>query len=266
MSFQQPEAGQYRPPLTGIAGELATTITDTIKHAAATAPRSLQIAPGPSELGTPCTRRLGYKVLDWDPKPNSDTDPWAAIIGTSVHTWMAETWSQANLNLNYERYLIEHKVDLPEGISGSCDLYDRLTGTVIDWKVTSPANITKYRKNGPGEQYRTQAHLYALGMQLAAGQPAHVAIVFLPRGGRIDGMHIWTEPYDPHIAVKAIRRYDAMRQFHYTVDPERHPERWALLPTRDAHCTWCPWFLPGSADLSQGCPGHQPATAPSKEK
>jgi hypothetical protein len=42
-----------------------------------------------------------------------------------------------------------------------------------------------------------------------------------------------------------------------TLDPEKHPDRWALLPTADAHCAWCPWFLPGSADPSKGCPGHK---------
>jgi hypothetical protein len=36
------------------------------------------------------------------------------------------------------RYLIEHRVHLPGGITGSCDLYDRARGTVIDSKNTSP--------------------------------------------------------------------------------------------------------------------------------
>jgi hypothetical protein len=263
-SFRQPDAGQFRPPLEGIAGQIAISVIETVKHAAAHAPRSLQTTPGPSELGTPCTRRLAYKTLDWDPKPNTGTDPWAAIIGTAAHAWMAEAYFQANLELKWERYLIEHRVRLPSGITGSSDLYDRATGINNDWKITSPANIAKYRKNGPGAQYQAQAHLYALGMQLAGEKPADVAITFLPRGGRIDGLWVWSEPYQPAIAVNAISRYEAIRQFHYTLDPEKNPERWALLPTADAHCTYCPWFLPGSADLSSGCPGHnpQPATTP----
>ena len=216
----------------------------------------MQRTAGPSELGTPCTRRLGYRVLDWEPKPNTDTDPWAAIQGTAVHTWMAAAYAAENTRLGRERYLIEHRVHLPGGITGSTDLYDRDTTTNVDWKVTGAQRLREYRKNGPGAQYQAQAHLYALGLQLAGEQPSDVAIVFLPRGGRIDDLWPWSEPYDPGIAVQALKRYQAIIDFHITVDPERHPERWQLLPTADAHCTWCPWFLPGSADLSQGCPGH----------
>jgi hypothetical protein len=255
-TFAQPDAGWIRPPLEGPAGVLATDIIETVKHAAANAPRSLQAAPGPSELGTPCTRRLAYKALDWDPKPNSDTDPWAAIQGTSVHAWMAATYTAENDRHGYARYLIEHRVELPGGITGSCDLYDRHTGTVIDWKLTGLPRLREYRRDGPGTQYRTQAHLYALGLQLAGESPGQVADVFLPRGGRIGDLHVWSEPYDPAIAVAALGRYQAIRQFHITLDPEQYPDRWGLLPTADAHCGYCPWNLPGSTDLSKGCPGH----------
>jgi hypothetical protein len=267
-AFAQPAAGWIRPPQEGTAGEIASMVMATVKHAASHAPRSLQAAPGPSQIGTPCTRRLGYHILDWEPKPNSDTDPWTATIGTSVHAWMAETFAQWNGQLGEpggEQWLIEHRIRLPGGITGSCDLYDRWHGRVIDWKITSPANIAKYRKNGPGPQYRAQIHLYGLGMQLAGEHPRDVAICFLPRGGRIDGLHVWSEPYDHRVAVGALKRYQAVRQFLYTADPERHPERWAWLATADAYCTYCPFHLPGSADLSQGCPGHQPKD-PSKEK
>jgi hypothetical protein len=256
-TFAQPDAGWKAPPLEGMAGQLATRVIETVKHAAANAPRSLQAAPGPSELGTPCTRRLAYRALDWEPKPNSDTDPWASIQGTAVHTWMAQTFEAENERHGYARYLIEHPVTLPGGIRGSCDLYDRHTGGVADWKVTGAANLRKYRTDGPGQQYRTQAHLYALGLQLAGESPGHVAIVFLPRGGRIDDLHTWTEAYSPTVAVAALRRFQAVQEFHVRADPETHPDRWAWLATADAHCLYCPWHLPGSTDLSQGCPGHQ---------
>lgn len=255
-TFAQPAAAFVKPPTDG----LAAAVIDTVKQAAAGAPRSQQAAVGPSELGTPCRRRLGYRAIDWEPKPNSDTDPWAATIGTATHAWMAETYAAENRKLpqfQHVRYLIECRVQLPGGISGSCDLFDRDIATVIDWKITGLPRLKEYRRNGPGQQYRTQAHLYGLGMQIAGEFVERVAIVFLPRGGRIDQLHVWTEPYDPQVAVNALKRYQAIRDFHTTIDPEQHPERWALLPTADAHCTYCPWYLPGSADLSKGCPGHQ---------
>ena len=255
-TFTQPDAGWQNPPLEGLAGTLATSVIETVTRAAANAPRSLQAAPGPSELGTPCTRRLVYKTLDWDPKPNTGTDPWASVIGTSVHAWMASAFTAENDRAGYRRYLIEHRVNLPHGISGSCDMYDRATGTVADWKVVGLQRLREYRLNGPGDQYRAQAHLYALGLQLQGETPGHVAIVFLPRGGRLDGLHAWTEPYDPAVAAAALKRYSAARDFCVALDPEANPANWALLPTADAHCSYCPWHLPGSTDLSQGCPGH----------
>lgn len=266
-TFAQPAAGIFRPP----GDPLATSVIDTVKRAAAHAPRSLQSAVGPSELGTPCRRKLAYKVLDWPAKPNSDTDPWASVIGTATHAWMADTYAAENRKIRPlskpNRYLIEHRVHLPSGISGSCDLFDRDTGTVIDWKVTGLPRLKEYRKNGPGQQYRVQAHLYGFGMQLAGERVERVAIVFLPRGGRIDMLYPWSEPYDPQVAVDALKRYQAIRDFHATVNPEQHPDRWQLLPTADAHCTYCPFYLPGSADLSKGCPGHQAdRTAPKGTK
>jgi hypothetical protein len=238
-------------------------VIDDVRHAAATDPRTLQKALGPSDLGTPCTRRLAYGLLGWD-EANTGSDPWAAIIGKAVHAWMAETYEARNRALGYERFLVERRVYLPGPVTGSCDLYDRDTGRLIDWKVTSLDNIRKYRKNGPGPQYRTQGHLYALGRQLAGETPSDVAVVFLPRGGRIDGLHVWTEPYQPQIAVAAIRRYQATRTALWTLDPEANPQRWAMFPTAESYCTYCPFYLPMSTDLAKGCPGHRTASPPQK--
>jgi len=253
VTFRQPANGTVSPPLEGVAGELAANATRVIRLAAANTPRSLQPQIGPSELGTPCTRRLGYRLLDW-PQPSAGSDPWAAVIGTATHTWLAAAFTWENTQLAWDRYLIETEVHLPGGITGHCDLYDRYSRTVADWKITG--KVADYRRAGPGEQYRIQAQCYGLGLQLAGEKPEHVAVVFFPRGGRIDGMHVWAEPYDPGVAVAAIRRYQTVCDFHAHVDPESHPERWGWLPSADAYCTYCPWYLPGSTDLAAGCPGH----------
>lgn len=272
VAFAQPAAGQHQPPVTGIAGQITTSVIEDVKHAAAHAPRSLQRAPGPSEIGTPCTRRLAYKAIGQDPV-NNDTDPWASIQGTSVHAWMVETYQAKNRAArdqwlrNFsppaqrDRYLVEHRIFLPYEISGSSDLFDRETGTVIDWKLTSLKNIAGYRKNGPGAQYRAQAHLYGLGFVLAGEHVEHVADVFLPRGGRITDLHVWTEPFDPAVAAGALARYNTTALALASLDPVSNPERWAMFPTAESHCVFCPYHLPMSSDLGRGCPGHR--TAPS---
>ena len=63
-------------------------------------PRSKQRRVGPSGLGTPCQRKLGYQILDVD-RVNA-SDPLAAWIGTAGHSslerildghpdWLTET-------------------------------------------------------------------------------------------------------------------------------------------------------------------------------
>jgi hypothetical protein len=257
--FQQPAAGHVRPPVTGLAGQITAHVLDTVHHATTHAPRSLQRAPGPSEIGTPCTRKLGYKILGAD-QPNGDRDQWLPTIGTAVHAWMAEVYEAENRRLGRERYLIERRVHLPAGISGSSDLFDRDTGVNNDWKVSGLDRIKKYRRDGPGDQYEVQAHLYGLGMLLAGEDVTDVAITFLPRGGLLTtGIYVWTEPFDAARAVAAIERYEKWRTAVWALDPEAHPERWEAFPTADDNCSFCPFHLPFSTDLGKGCPGHKSA-------
>lgn len=259
-AFTQPGHRQ----LDGAAGRWAARVTADLKIASATSPRSLQHAVGPSELGTPCTRRLGYRLLDWEPKPNTETDPWPSMTGTAIHAHMAHVYGRVNERIGRQRFLIEHPVTLPHGVKGTLDLFDTDSGDVVDWKFPGPTRLKEYRSSGPGQQYRTQVHLYGLGMLLQGRPPAHVVIVFLPRSGLLDQIHVWAEPFDADVAVAALNRYQQVFDFHSYLDPENHPERWALLPTAEAWCTWCPWYMPGAAAPGRlGCPGH--ATQPEKK-
>lgn len=258
-TFSQPAAGQWRPAVQGVAGEIASMVTDVIDTAQRAHPRHLQSAVGPSEIGTPCTRRLAYRILDW-PRANTHRDLWLSTVGVAVHSWMADTFEAANRRLGRARYLVEQRVYLPFGISGSTDLFDTDAGDVIDWKLSGVDKIRGYRRNGPGQQYRVQAHLYGLGWLLAGRKVRNVADVFLPRGGLLaTGMHVWTEPFDAAVATAALRRYDNTRSALAAVDPELHPGRWAMFPTANDYCEWCPFYLPMSADLGKGCPGHRAA-------
>lgn len=252
--FSQPDAGWAATPLTGLAGAIATNVVTTVKNAGQNAPRSLQRVIGPSEMGVPCVRRLAYKLCDW-PAVNADGDPWASIIGTAVHTWMEATFAAENRRLGQERYVIERRLHIQGNIYGHADLFDRATGTNMDWKCVGLDRLDKYRKNGPGEQYRIQAHLYGMGQQNAGETVNDVCVVFLPRGGRIDGLHVWTEPYDRAVAEQALARMDNVLTALTHLDPPTNPQAWGMFPATDSFCTFCPWFAPGSTDASKGCPG-----------
>jgi len=225
---------------------------------AKTTPRSLQADPGPSELGTPCHRQLGYRT--GGVAPVNETDPWPAMCGTGIHAQVAQLYRMRNLELDEERYLVEQPVTLPGGVTGTCDLFDTATGDVVDFKTCGAEAMKRVRKHGPGMQQKIQVNLYALGLQLAGYKPADVVLLFLPRSGLITGMHTWCAAYDYRLAVDALQRLRLIADFH-----EHLPGRWDLLPTADAHCEWCPWYKAGSEDLSAGCPGHQPGPLPGEK-
>lgn len=242
-----------------IADRIGQFIVDSDANSA----RSQQTAIGPSEVGEPCERQLSYRLMDW-PETNTSRDPIAAIIGTGFHLWMAEQFEARNHD---GRYRIEEKVTVREGITdavslrGSADLFDRLSALNYDWKLVGQSSHDKYRRQGPGEKYRIQAHLYGLGQENAGQAPSRVVVVFVARYHELK-VHVWSEPYDRQVALDALARLDRIRQRVADLDPERDPERWLLIPTTDkATCRFCPWLKPGSANLSVGCPGTQSANA-----
>ena len=225
-------------------------------------PRSLQVAIGPSEIGTACPRKLLYKltgVPERDQKPN-----WKATVGTGGHLWQEEAFDRANLTFadsagtpGVERWLIEETVTVGSDafgrpITGHCDLFDRATRTVIDHKFVGKTQLAKYRSKGPSPQYRAQAHLYGLGWVNAGIQVDAVAISFLPRDGELRDAYWWTEPFNPQIAADALQRLHGLQITHQALGDAAY----AVVGTEDDYCGFCPFYRPGSTDLAIGCPGH----------
>lgn len=250
-----------------ITAELARTdLMDAIRHKITHHPRSLQRRIGPSEIGNPCDRRLGYKLLGQPENPRGDA--WKPTIGTAVHAWLEEALDDDDARLlqanDYQlgdhdlTWITEKKVVvgyLADGteISGSCDAYHRPSRTIIDHKVVGVSSLRDKKANGPGQQYRVQVHLYAAGFVMAGHPVEHVAINFLPQNGNLTDAYWWSEPFDFAIAADAITRLRAI-EAHITatggVDGLHATEAW---------CAWCPFHLPGTTDLRAGCPGLQPA-------
>lgn len=255
----------HLPPITDRRGtppeQLTTELLSTITQAILTAPRSLQVLPGPSELGNPCDRALSHKLAGTPPVNERETDVpnWKAQIGTAVHAWLDDTFTLANTP-GHTRWLRETRVSVGSiagtDISGSCDLYDRETATVVDWKTTSSNKLKSYRRQGPGEQYRQQAHLYGRGWARRGMPVDTVMVVFLPRDGELRDTYIWHEPYDEQIAVASLARAEAIAATTRLLGPAAA----ALMRTVDNYCTSCPYYAAGATDLTRACPG-DPARA-----
>ncbi|MGH3099293.1 MAG: hypothetical protein ACRDMV_25210 [Streptosporangiales bacterium] len=79
-----------------LAETLAEELRTAIAYDVANKPRSLQKTLGPSEVGEECQRKLAYKLLDWDPKPNTRIDPLPSFIGTAAHEAIAAVLEQVN--------------------------------------------------------------------------------------------------------------------------------------------------------------------------
>jgi hypothetical protein len=223
-------------------------------------PRSLQVRVGPSEVGTACARKLAYKFLNFAEREQSPN--WRATVGTAIHGWLEGVFSADNARwlagTGIERWCIEEKV--PVGtingvdIDGNCDLYDRVTAGVIDWKTTSKTRLKSYKSKGPGNQYRVQAHTYGRGWRLRGLPVDYVMIVFLPRDGELSETYIWHEPYDEQVAIDAMQRANGIA---LTVDA-LGDDALAHFPVVDNYCGFCPYRRVGSTDPKRGCEGYAP--------
>lgn len=240
---------------------------------AASSPRSLQTRIGPSEVGTPCARKLAYMVTAGRPDSlvaeRVGSVSWRSSVGTAVHAYLAEVFAERNLETHesagYSRFLVETTVDVGEiggeVVTGHADLYDRVTACVIDWKVVGPTTIKSARANGPAQRYVTQVQLYGRGFARRGLPVERVAVMYLPSGGDMHDAYMWSMPYDEEIALDALRRANATEHAVRTCGAD---VMMPLLPTEDDYCSSCSWFTPRvvTANATE-CPGHnRQATGP----
>jgi hypothetical protein len=188
---------------------------------------------------------LGYAITA-TPKVSGGGDPLPRWIGTEGHAGLDRILA------GHPDWSTEHRIELPGyGIGGHVDAYHHPSNTVVDWKFVGASSMRDYKANGPGQQYRWQAHLYGLGMTLQGYPVANVAIVFIPRSGFTSSIWVWSEPYDEGIPETAMRRYEAIKLIAETDGPE-------TLPTAPGPCDWCNWHDPNTPDPSRACSGPNP--------
>lgn len=208
------------------------------------APRSRQVAVGPSELGTECDRRLAYRIAGTS-TANLDSDPWPATVGTAIHDWLERAMNRFQQHQGDHGYLTELRVYPDELVKGRCDLYNHKTSMVIDWKaqpddelVLTPDGWTTLRALAPGD--------HVIG---ADGSPTEVLGIF-PQGKRpvykittSDGSsaeatsdHLWTILSEAGNAGKRVSRVmttlEVMEELtkprpRYRFLPELKPVRFA---------------------------------------
>jgi hypothetical protein len=226
--------------------------------------RTQQIEIGPSEMGVECDLRIGY-ILAGQPRVNFRPDPWAAIVGTSIHKWLEETIAAYQGIVNdavVNAWKTEMKVRIDSMISGHTDLWDGQD--VIDWKSAGPDVMQKMRLHGPPIEYEVQAHIYGYAHTLAGRKVRDVVDVFLPRAGWLKDMYIWRTAYNQQVAVDAIKRVYDIGARLIELEVEDHPENWGELYRDTKKCWYCPFYVDRPAEQGPddtGCPGGSKSAA-----
>lgn len=251
LDFTQPAVD----PDQRVRDRLEDEVIGVVRDADNNSHRSVQTALGPSEVWMDCLRRQAYRVAGW-PTINHTADPWAAIVGTATHTWLADAFRRHNAVLGQPRWAIEVRLEIRPGMHGHGDLFDLLYGDAIDHKVMGENSMGKIRRGQVSEQYRRQLHIYGLGWERLGVPPKRVILLAYPRGGLLVGLRAVPEPYDRRLAIEALDRLDRLVDLVRSLDVHNNPQRLALIPPTPGHiCSYCPFWNPSAIDPGQGCRG-----------
>lgn len=244
---------------------------DLVREAASDDPRGAQVHVGPSELGTPCVRKLALKALK---APERCTGiKWRPFVGTAVHAALASRVAAVapKGRLMTEVGLMVEDADDPDDvIAGSSDvlLITNEDGVVevIDWKIVAKSTLAKANAGNVDDKYEVQLDVYGLGVERTLGlRPARVTVIFLPSAGDFHEARVVSKDYDPGNAQKAIDRYHRIRS---TARSKGLPYVVESAPTAEDFCASCSYLGVEVTDTETGatmilCRGN---TVESKER
>ncbi|MFE6222928.1 hypothetical protein [Streptomyces sp. NPDC057854] len=278
--FSQPASGrmseQPAEPMTDLGRDLTARLKEmfyAFDNRRSEDNRSAQTTMGPSEMGTPCDRRLALSLMRMPPV-NPGGDGWAAFVGTCIHAGLEQMFMWADHGTG--RFACETRLAFDSRYvpKGTADLIDRTLFMLDDHKCQGRWSRNKLKSQGPSQTYRVQAHVYAYGARQRGERIEHVAIISWPRDeATLDDLYVWTEPYNPAIAQKAFERV------HRIGDEVEQQQRELAetygVPSRDEQqllqnkarvgagfdvaddCRFCPFYLPNARDITHGCNGER---------
>lgn len=249
------------PGFDPLAMKLKRELIEIIKWADRNSARSLQKSIGPSEMGDPCDRRIAFRIAEV-PEVNDRFDPWAAIVGTSIHSWLdsaIRAWTLAHGSTNWRS---ETPVPVTAAGGGTSDLFNVEESCVIDHKGAGPSVMRKMVKDGPPPGYVVQVQLYGYGYERLGYPVKKVALAFYPRAGWLRDMYVWTADYDRAVAIAAMDRVSTIAQDVIARDilTEGNDYRWNQIEASPSDsCGFCPWYVPERGlevgANGTGCPG-----------
>lgn len=223
--------------------------------------RTQQRHLGPSEIGSPCQRKLALKVVDseWLQLNGREVFGFRPFIGTAVHETLAGlVQGMEHPPGGIERLLSEVEVEVTPEVSGTLDLgviYGDGTAEIWDWKIVGPGTLKKSASIRVAETYAVQADLYALGLQHTFGhEVTSVGVMFLPAAGELDEAVPLRRPFSEERAEGHLRRFETIRRSVAKRVTKFESDHIRAAPvvdiasivnatkTADDWCESCPWL------------------------
>lgn len=221
--------------------------------------RSQQTTLGPSQIGTPCDRKLVMHFLQ-APKVNPGGDNWASFVGTQIHNGLEGMlkWADAGRG----RFAVEQRLSFPSELvpRGTADMIDRTLFMIGDHKAQGQWAADKLRTSGPTPLYRVQLHVYGMGARQRGEKIERVSLISWPRDkSNLDDLYVFSEPYNPQIARDALKRVEDLKAWTdvQRAEGKTPPEIAAGAAIAD-DCSFCPYHMSGAKDLTNGgCNGRR---------
>ena len=164
--------------------------------------RSQQVEVGPSAIGG-CRRQV-YHILKQSPKVNSDTESLASILGTFIHSGIAEAIKREDPFC--DNFIIEQEVTFGN-LKGHVDLFIKDLGMVVDWKTTKKTSLRYF----PKLQQRMQVQVYGYLLAQNGHEVKNVALVAIPRDGIMTEIRAHVEAYDEALALEGLAWLNDLR-------------------------------------------------------
>lgn len=219
--------------------DLQDMVTKSLQGYDSQRDRSLQVDIGPSSLGG-CRRRV-YHDLIQSPKINP-TESLGAILGTFIHAGMEKVMTRQDPF--GDNYLVEIEIS-HDGLKGHCDLFIKELGMVVDFKTTTKSGM-RYLND---RQKLWQVHTYGYLLSKNGYDVKEVALVGIPRDGKMTDIRVIQEPYSERMALEALAWLEDIKTIVATDAPAPAPEKNVAF-CRD----YCPYF---DATGEVGCPSIQ---------
>ena len=181
------------------------------------------------------------------------------MLDTAFHAWMAKNVHDYYRAHDLDPPYIEHRIDAGNGLTGTTDLFTVYWGnSVVDWKLCGKDTMSAVAEEFPSK-HRIQANIYGVGiMNEQIGTVDNIAVVYLPRSGRLKDAVVHAEEFNPELAYEFMeRRWRIEINIKEIWKIDQNPHLWPQVPaTPGKDCFFCPYRNDKlEAAGPTGCPG-----------